>query len=245
MFIVSGSLPKSGATWMYNMANAALVAAGHDDMYQLRKRFGLSRIVSERAGEISYPGPSVMAKLLVPHTLGHTVWVRTHLPPSRTMRTLLRAGIVKASYLYRDPRDVALSAFDHGQRSRSRGTTHHLGQLLTIEDAIRYTQDELLPQWEQWTSCPNVVHLRYEQLIADPAQTLADLFEGFNLSVPGDVIEQTVKQFDKSSLDFKQRDNLLINKACAGRFNEEMNASQLGLARDCFGPYLQRMGYAA
>lgn len=82
-----------------------------------------------------------LVKLFAPHFTGHSYAIKTHAKP----RTWLKASqwIVKPTYIYRDPRDVALSAFNNGQSMREQGIQHRFAQLETVEDAIRLTNQWL------------------------------------------------------------------------------------------------------
>ncbi|MFW6031938.1 MAG: sulfotransferase domain-containing protein [Phycisphaeraceae bacterium] len=244
MIVVSGSMPKSGSTWLFNMTNHLLTRAGYADSYELCRRWPLRRVLAGHTCEFGYPSPGTLLPMLLPWAAGRTFLVRTHFAPSRSLRLLMRAGVVRGTYVYRDPRDVALSAFNHGERARKGGSfDHQLARLHCIEDAIRYTRDQLLPEWEKWAQTPGVLTMRYEQLTADPAASLKRVMDFLGFDIDPGLIGQAVRRYDKRSLDPAQRRKLLINKGQVGRFREEMTPAQLRLAQQELGRYLERMGY--
>lgn len=245
MIIVSGSLPKSASTWLFNTTNALLVAAGHLDAQALRDRFSLGDVLMSKFNEISYASPSKLLRLMPVAARGHAVLVKTHLPPSRSLRALVRLGLARVTYIYRDPRDVALSALDHGRRAREGGFGHTLGKLDSVEAAIRYTRDLLAAQWAGWEACPGALRLRYEEVTTDPRAALRRVAEHLGLGLDDDVIARIAERFDRNALSNEQRELLLIGKAKPGRFRDEMTPAQLRFASECFAPYLQTMGYAA
>lgn len=108
------------------------------------------------SGVRSLTGQLVLLLLLVPHSLGNTLVVKTHEAPSTSLRYLVSRGIAECTYIYRDPRDVAISAFENGRKLRSQGQeTHVIARLHSIEDAILFA-NKLLPIWDRWMKCDNV-----------------------------------------------------------------------------------------
>ncbi|GAB4454256.1 MAG: hypothetical protein Kow00120_24120 [Anaerolineae bacterium] len=243
MIVFSAGMPKSGSAWYFNLTNDLLIAAGHEDVRDIRARYGLQSVLKHHNCNIDKHTTANVLRVVVPHLLGHTFAVKTHDSPTRTLRALMAAGVVKAAYIYRDPRDVAVSAFDHGERLRSRGEEGIFTQATNLEAAILLVKRWLLI-WEAWMHCPNVITTRYEDLLADPAQALARLAAFIGLDVPGATIQQVVDGYAPAQLSAGKAGHVNFNKGVVGRYREVMSQRELDLCQEHFGPYLQQMGYA-
>jgi len=250
MLILSGSLPKSGSTWLFHMTDALLISSGRPGIQELRKTCRLESVIPQRHCDISYTGPAKLLRLL-PATLrgfrgrGHDLLVRTHFAPSRSFRLMMRLGLAKATYVYRDPRDVVLSAMDHGQRGRDCGSDHELMALTTLDKAIDYTRANLMPHFNAWMDTPGVLKLRYEDLTADTPGSLTQISEYLGLNLADEAIRAVAQRFDKSAMNRGDRVQMLVNRGTAARFRNEMTDEQLRITTDAFAPELERMGYAA
>ncbi len=245
MIVVSGSLPKSGSTWLYKMTDALLVASGHDSAESVRRRYRLERLLPGFSNELGYPAPAKLARLLWPHARGEAILVKTHFAPSRSLRLLLGRGVARATYIYRDPRDAALSALDHGERARQRGGRLDLTRLHSVEDAVAYMRDQLRATWPRWSRCPGVLCLRYEDLLADAVATLGRVRTHLGLACDDRCVERVVERFDRDRAPEKQRHLMMVNRAVVGRFRQDMTADQRRRASRRLAPFLEQMGYAA
>ena len=114
MIVICVGMIKAGSAWYFNLANDLLVAAGHQDAREIRQRFHLHSALKHQDCLLAgHPASKLL--LLIPHFLGHTFAVKAHGAASIGRRLLVNSGIAKATYIYRDPRDVVVSAFERGQ----------------------------------------------------------------------------------------------------------------------------------
>ncbi len=242
MIVLSAGMPKSGSAWYFNLTNDLLVATGHQDVRVVRDRFRLQGILNYHNCNIGEHTPYKLVRILVPHFSGNTFAVKTHDHPSKALRALISAGIVKATYIYRDPRDVAVSAFEHGERIRSRGESHTFAQAKSMEEAILMTKGWLIV-WDGWMRCKNVLYARYEDLLADPVKEVERLTDFLAVHVLPETIQRIVAAYQPEQLDVGRAAGINFNKGVSGRFREVMSQRELDLCREHFGDYLQRMGY--
>ncbi len=242
MIVVSASLKKSGSGWYFNMTNDLLVRLGHQDVRALRSRYALESVLREDNCKIN-PNVVKLSRLMPLHLRGYTFVVKTHAPLTPSLRLLMAMGMVKATYIYRDPRDVVLSALEHGERVRKAGTSNVLAELHSVAEAARYVTT-LLRDWEGWTKSPHTLAVRYEDLLADTPGVLKRLAEFLALEATAEDIESVVARYAQGNQDAVTRNRLHFNKGVVGRFRSQMNASELALCQKQFGPYLQKMGYA-
>ncbi|NNF57307.1 MAG: hypothetical protein HKN04_03615 [Rhodothermaceae bacterium] len=245
MIVVSASMKKAGSGWYFNLTNDLLVRAGHANVRALRERYRLHRALRGGNCQVNASSPYHTARVFLPLILGHTFAVKTHGRPSRSVRALMAMGAMKATYIYRDPRDVVLSILDHGQRLREDGNLANAASgLETVGEAVRYVGD-LLDIWEAWRQCPGVLTTRYEDLVADPQRELARLAAFLGLDVGAEALAEVVDRYAPGARSATDRCNLHFNRGLVRRFDGAMSPREHVLCRRHFGPYLARMGYAA
>jgi len=242
VIILSAGLQKSGSGWYFNFTNDLLVAAGHQDARAIRKRYHLDSILKYQNCVVDEPTLPRLARIAIPHFLGNTFAVKTHSRPSGVIRSLMRLGIMKATYIYRDPRDAAISAFEFGQILRNRGETHSFATLQSVEDAILYIKRQLA-KWDEWMRCDHVLTVRFEDLLGNPVNELKRLADFLSLDIPGIHLQRIVTNYQKDQIPYKKAKALHLNVGNAGRFALVMSQRDLELCRKHFGDYLKRMGY--
>lgn len=243
MIVLSAGMQKAGSGWYYNLTNDLLVTAGYQDARAIRQRFHLHAALKYHNCLIS-PHPVKLAAILIPHFLGNTFVVKTHQGPSRGLRFLISSKIAKATYIYRDPRDAVVSAFEHGQKLRQEEKTLSFAKRDSIEAAIVFAQ-RWLDTWDEWIHYGQALLVRYEDLVADPLNELKRLADFLALEVPADVLLQIVTTYQRRNWSDSngQSRGLHFNKGAIGRYRQVMNPEQIDLCVEYFGDHLKRMGY--
>jgi hypothetical protein len=235
-------MQKAGTGWYFNLTNDLLITAGHQDIREVRQRFRLLPVLEGPNCVLNKPTPFNLARLIVPSTFGNTFAVKTHSGPTRAMRYLICAKIMKATYIYRDPRDVAVSAFDFARTQRGKGRSGGMARLQTMEDSIKFVRGRLAV-WDRWIGCGRALVARYEDLMADPVNELGRLADFLSLDVRIEDLQRIVAGYERNGPKH-HRSNLHFNQGIAGRFRSVMSQRELELCVAHFGEYLQRMGYA-
>src|SRR5215471_8147671 len=111
MIVISSSLPKSGSTLVANLQEDLLAMCEPENgQGAFREAFG-GRFVEEIT-------PWVAAKLMAIHEKWGSMVVKTHCRVTWSVRALVVSGVARATYCFRDPRDVILSAMDHCRRDK-------------------------------------------------------------------------------------------------------------------------------
>jgi len=172
MIVLSAGMQKSGTGWYFNLTNDLLVAAGYQDVRRVRDQYRLHSILERRNCAIRQLTLLNLGCLAIPHFLGNTFVIKTHREPTTSLRYFIMSGVIKATYIYRDPRDAAVSAFEHGQRICGKGQTHSFAKLETMEKSLLFTK-QLLVTWDRWTQSGLALVVRYENLLANPLQEVA------------------------------------------------------------------------
>lgn len=244
MIVLSAGMQKSGTGWYFNLTNDLLIAAGHQDVRVVRQQFHLHGILKYHNCNLDPPTFLKMMLLLIPHFSGNTYVVKTHdAPASKIVPYLMSHNILKATYIYRDPRDVAVSAFEHGRKIRKKGETHTFGQLNSIESAILETK-KWLAIWDKWMQLKQILAIRYEDLLVDPVNELKRLAGFLSLDASTDKLHRIAAPYQPDQLTTTQEAALHFNRGVVGRFKHVMSQRELDFCNEHFGPYLQKLGYA-
>lgn len=242
MIIISIGMPRAGSGWYYNLTHDMMTATGSQDARQIRERYRLQSILTEVNCNIGALTPRRLIAVLVPSLMGNTFAIKAHAGPTPFALALIRRNLIRATYIYRDPRDAMLSAFDYGQRALRKGRSNALSHLTDFEKSLNFMMD-YVRIWDAWMQCNQVLHTRYEDLL-DDYDTESDRLMKFleldrqNLAV-GDVIDKYRPQQAQSG-----QKGIHFHKGEIGRFRQKMTPEQQEILAERFGPYLIRMGYA-
>jgi hypothetical protein len=240
--ILSVGMPRAGSGWYYNLTHDLLVAVGFQDAHQIRERFHLGGVLTEVNLNIGALTLRRVLMVLLPTALGNTFAIKTHAGPSSPALFLIQKGLIKPTYIYRDPRDALLSAYEYGQRARANHRDNAFARLETLEQAVDFMQAYVRAS-EAWLACDRALHVRYEDFLKDYDSEVFRL-TAF-LGLPGDTAEvlKVSDQYrpERGSPDQK---GWHLSKGKIGRFREVFNDSQKDLFNEVFGPYLEKMGYS-
>jgi hypothetical protein len=245
VLVISAGMQKAATGTYFNLTNDLLVAAGHPDVHVIRNRYRMASFTTEVNCNVGPLRAYKMAWLLVPSFAGHTYVVKTHEGPSPSARLLLRMGMARSTYIYRDPRDVSLSLFEHGQRIRTQGirSSTRFDRLMTIGQAIEFAST-LLPTWEAWTTLPGVHVTTYEALIGDITSEARRLAHVLGLSLDDRRIVEIAKPYRRESIQSAGAGiGSHFHKGKSGRWGSQFSPEELALSEQLFGEYLEPMGY--
>lgn len=232
LFLVS--YPKSGNTWM---------------------RFLLANLLrSEHDGESNDPIDFHSAVRYVPEYELHTDEVNAATRP-RILKshTPHNDRFPRVAYLVRDPRDVYVSYY-HYLRKR-------LADGMDFSSFIR--MDDLHPcHWHEhvagWIDQPNVLLIRYEDMLADTAAEVTRLVDFWGGRVFSD--EQVADAVARSSFtsmkaleqkngrpfrteQLRQQSTPFMRSGLAGAWTEQFSPDDHGLLISRMGPLMNRLGY--
>ena len=236
MIVLSASMQKSGSGWYFNLTNAMLASHGGDDLADLRDR---ARLLGRAVRVHGSTRPLRMAALLTYHVRGRRFAVKTHAAPSASVRALSAVHALRATYCYRDLRDVALSALDH-RRQLTAGP--NIGAISDLEDAFRFAAT-LVPKWRAWTALPDVLTVRYEDLRADPAAEIERLAKFLDIELEPGAVDALLERFPPGAGSEAGISSLHFNKGEVARFREVFTPEDLRLSDEILGPHLDEMGY--
>ena len=116
MIILSVGMPRAGSGWHYNLVHDLMATTGCDDAREIRAKFGLQGILTDVNCNIGVLSVRRLIMVARPSLLGHTFVIKAHSGPTIWARAMIQGGLIRATYIYRDPRDAMLSAHDYGKR---------------------------------------------------------------------------------------------------------------------------------
>lgn len=243
MIIVAASMLKAGSSWFFNLINDLVVEAGYQDGREMRERFRLQRYLSASDCTSKTLRIHRLAPISLPHWLGNTYTIKTAGKPTPAVNWAIDLGIARAAFILRDPRDVTLSLFDHGEwiRREKIPSRTRFDTLTTIEKAMEVAlyNAEL---WDMWARSGRALFVRYEDLLVDALHEMQRVSEHIGVSVPEEKLRLIIERYQASNRANWQQD-LHFNVGKAARWVEQFNQEQKERATELFGKYLLRMGY--
>jgi len=171
-----------------------------------------------------------------------TFVVKTHSSPGRSCKILSRLGMIRIVYCYRDPRDVLISAVDHGKKILDRGDNRIFAKIVEFDDALRKVKD-WLEIWEQYNDMSNVFMLKYEEWMNQQTENLKAIEKFLGIHIDSRKRKEILWKYSKDNPQ-GERNGMHFNKARINRFKSEMAKEQIKKCQITFGEYLEKMGYS-
>jgi len=134
MIVLSVGMPRAGSAWHYNLIHDLMKTAGSADAREIRRRYRLQEILTEANCNIGVLSARRMAMMMIPAVRGETFVIKAHAGPTVFARLLRVAGLLRITYIYRDPRDAMLSAYDYGRRALAKGRPNAFSHLTDSQD---------------------------------------------------------------------------------------------------------------
>jgi hypothetical protein len=126
MIVLSVGMPRAGSGWHYNLIHDLMKTAGAADARNIREKYRLQSILTEVNCNIGVLSARRLGLVTLPALMGNTFVIKAHAGPTRASRLLQSLGLLRITYIYRDPRDAMLSAFDGVLQRTSRLLTSGL-----------------------------------------------------------------------------------------------------------------------
>ena len=234
-------MQKSGSAYIYNIINDLLVASGSQDARAVKDKYGLSKLMQWHNNNVGYLSRKVLFKLLKVSFKEKDFVVKTHSGPTALVDVLLQLRLVKIVYIYRDPRDVILSAMDHGERIRKEGKHHTFAKMVNFEMAL----DELkkwIAIFKSYKARKKVLSIRYEDLMLGREKTVDRVCKYLKIKLSDQQIQDILFTYDKENPDANMK-GLHFNKAKVNRFKTEMPEDRQAHFQRKWSQELKSMGY--
>ncbi|MCC7188976.1 MAG: sulfotransferase domain-containing protein [Anaerolineales bacterium] len=242
MIVLSVGMPRAGSGWHYNLIHDLMKTTGCADARDIREKYKLQKILTEVNCNIGVLSARRLGMVAIPALMGNTFVIKAHAGPTTTSRLFQRVGLLHITYIYRDPRDAMLSAFDFGQRALQKGRPNAFSHLTDFDKSLAFIMD-YVRSWEKWTREKNVLIARYEDLLTNYDSEVARLVEFLKLRAAQADVQKVIEAFRPEKGE--GREGLHFFKGKIGRFRESYSAEQQAVLKEKMGAYLTRMGYEA
>lgn len=240
MIVLSVGMPRAGSGWHYNLVHDLMKTTGCADAREIREKYRLQNILTEVNCNIGVLSARRLGRVAVPAFMGNTFVIKAHAGPTATSRLLQSLGLLRITYIYRDPRDAMLSAYDYGQRALKKGRPNAFSHLTNFQKSLDFIM-EYVHIWEKWTKEKNVLIARYEDLLTDYDNEASKLVGFLKLNGSQPEVQKVVESYRPGVVDGQQ--GLHFYKGKIGRFREAYGAEEQAILREKLSPYLLRMGY--
>ncbi len=243
MIILSVGMPRAGSGWHYNLVHDLMETTGCDDAREIREKYGLQGILTDVNCNIGVLSARRLIMVTRPALMGHTFVIKAHSAPTVWARALIQGGLMRTTYIYRDPRDAMLSAFDYGKRVlEKQGRPNAFSQLTDFNKTLDFFS-EYVEGWEKWMQVPGVLKTRYEDLLQSYDQESGKLIRFLDVNPADEAVKAVVEKYRPNG-DVQGQQGTHFFKGQVGRFRERYSAEEQRILVEKFGRYLEKMGYA-
>jgi hypothetical protein len=240
MIVLSVGMPRAGSGWHYNLIHDLMKTTGCADAREIRERYALQHILTEVNCNIGVLSARRLALVTLPALIGNTFVIKAHAGPTSASRLLQRLGLLRITYIYRDPRDALLSAYDYGQRALEKGRPNAFSHLTDFQKSVDFIM-EYVRIWEKWMKERNVLGARYEDLLTNYDHEVTRLVGFLKLNGSKPEVQKVIDGYRPSTAEGQQ--GLHFYKGKIGRFRESYSAEEQAILNEKLRPYLERMGY--
>ena len=242
MIVLCVGMPRAGSGWHYNLIHDLMQTTGCADARDIRARFHLESVLTEVNCNIGVLSPRRLAMVSIPALLGNTFVIKAHSGPTASSRLLTRAGLLRIAYIYRDPRDCMLSAYNYGQRALSKGRPNAFSHLTDFDRSLDFIT-EYVRIWEAWMRQKDVLVSRYEDLLTNYDAESALIVKYLGLDANRAEVQKVVESYRPGNAEGQQGTHFF--KGQIGRFRESYSLEQQQTMLARLGAYLSKMGYPA
>jgi hypothetical protein len=240
MIVLSVGMPRAGSGWHYNVIHDLMATTGCADARDIREKYRLHKVLTEVNCNIGVLSARRLTMVTIPALMGNTFVIKAHAGPSTWSRLLEKLGLLRVTYIYRDPRDAMLSAFDFGQRAIEKGRPNAFSHLTDFQKTFDF-MTEYIRIWEKWVREKTPLIARYEDLLMDYDAEVARLVRFLKLDGNQPEVRKVVEQYRPGANDSQQ--GLHFYKGRIGRFRESYGAEEQKVMAERFGSALAKMGY--
>jgi hypothetical protein len=240
MIVLSVGMPRAGSGWHYNVIHDLMATTGCADARNIREKYRLQKVLTEVNCNIGVLSARRLVLVTIPALMGNTFVIKAHAGPSRWSRLLEELGLLRVTYIYRDPRDAMLSAFDFGQRAIEKGRPNAFSHLTDFQKTLDF-MTEYVRIWEKWVGEKTPLIARYEDLLMNYDLEVARLIKFLQLDGSQPEVREVVERYRPGANDSQQ--GLHFYKGRIGRFRESYAAQEQKIMAERFDPALAKMGY--
>jgi len=240
MIVLSVGMPRSGSAWHYSIIHDLMATTGCANAGDIRVKYRLQNILTKANCNIGVLSVRRLGMVMIPALMGNTFVIKAHAGPTHMSRLLQSLGLLRITYIYRDPRDAMLSAFEYGQEALQTGRLNAFSHLTDFKKSLDFIMD-YVRIWEKWSNERNVLVSRYEDLLTNYDNEVTRLVGFLKLNGDSPKVQKVIGRYRPGAA--VGQEGLHFHMGQVGRFRESFSAQEQSLLRDKLNPYLPRMGY--
>lgn len=171
---------------------------------------------------------------------GPTV-VKAHCYMTPYLSQMIGEGKILATFAYRDPRDVILSAIDCRNREIKSGSQVRFPGFSSVEAAIPLIQKQCV-RAEPWIVHPKVLKMQYRDTVANPNRQIHSLAKALGVQISDTQVEEILKIEAENKSG--QSNWMEFSQAKLTRYPTEMSPAQIELCNRELGRWIEKFGYS-
>ena len=242
MFVISASAMRSGSSWYLNLTNDLLNLKNKKAVRQIRQTYDLQDVIVNDFVDVGKLQYRKLLRLFGVSLRTGAFAVKTHKNPTRGTRVFTHLGMIRSTYIYRDPRDRIVSLLEMAERARQAGETGGpFAPLHTFADALALIKDAY-PHYQRWSRHPRTLVVQYEKLVQQPLDEMQRLAVHLGIDARPEDLDAILAAYDRDALkpDAKYTN---YQKGKIGRYRDVLTAAQIAQLEETLGDDLLQLGY--
>jgi len=240
--ILSVGMPRAGSGWYYNLTKDLVVASGGLNAKEIRTKYPLKRFLTEVNSNLGTLSFYRLIPVLLPLVIERPYVIKLHAERRPFADLLIYLGVIKSTYIYRDPRDALLSAYENGQRMSQMGLENAFTPLTTIEKSINF-MESYVKIARGWLSSEYTLAVKYEDFKSNYDHEVSKLITFLGIDPTGNKIKETIDSY-RPEQKGQNRQGVHFVKGKIGRYKDSFTDSQIDQCDRLFGDFLQKYGYS-
>lgn len=239
--ILSSGMPRAGSGWFFELTHSLIVAAGGADTGDIRDKYYLEKLLTAGfflQGTLSFHR---LLPVMFPLIFEKSYVIKNHAGRKPLVDVFIKLGLIKSTYIYRDPRDAALSAYEYGQHMRNQGRTNVFSALNSIEEAIEF-MEFYIRIGQGWLDLDSIYKVRYEDFLLNYEEKVDKLIrylgKGEKESALVNVVDKYRPKEGPSNLKGTH-----FSEGKIGRYRYVFSEQEKALCIRKFGSFLSEHGY--
>jgi hypothetical protein len=186
---------KSASSFCFQLVSDILEAGGFPQ--DERRKHYLDLVGSKMSTGLNMANTETIEKLLGAME-GDTapMALKTHGNLTPRIKRMLREGGALGFATFREPRDAALSLYEHGERNREAGKSGGFAEKDTLAAALEHMA-KALPRIETWASHPKIQPLSFETLSEKPVRAARKIAKHLKIEAPVEAIVAAYRSGEK------------------------------------------------
>lgn len=240
MFILSAGMAKSGST-LFSFYQKEIIEHGFPENGQARFEQAVEDGQLNGVGHFVHDIDSADT-LQTLYSLGTEFGpfvVKTHAPLTSDIKKFLKEHQVPVTFIHRDPRDVIISAIDHGKRIKKENVSNvYFTQFQTVENSIPLVRD-FCRAGIDWISSGLCEVFTYHNLVSNPEEEIERFCHMISGTADNQFIRGLIEKYTVSQVPGVRQ----FNRGKTTRFREEMTVEEMEACNTGLSEEIVKLGY--